>query len=266
MRQLLKGNEAIAEADTLLVWIVIARTDGAELRYPGLPASALPRGYDPRNEAWYRAQTAADAPESGCAEPYLSPVNGEWLLPCSERIAGADAKLRGVALLAFSLDELARRSLLPADSAAQAAWLVADDGHVVGRQPVDDRPVALAGRQLEHPLAQRGHQDRRGLLGAHPETEAVHLEGVVGLCHLLAAQGVAEEPHHVAHLLVRRMREVHQRLVVQRKGLRRRVRLVLVARIGADGDIALRQRRGRVVALRSGRAEQRVQLGRDAVR
>lgn len=115
----------------MLIWVLVARTDGAELRYPGLPQSGWPAGYDPRREAWYQDRLPADAPETDCDEPYLSPLVGEWLLPCAQRISALDGRVRGVAMLAFSLDELARRSLLPEVAQAQAAWLVADDGHVL---------------------------------------------------------------------------------------------------------------------------------------
>ena len=54
-------------------------------------------------------------------------------------------------------------------------------GHVVGRQPVDDRAVALAAGQAQHARAQRGDQDRRHDLGPHAEPEALHRERVVGL-------------------------------------------------------------------------------------
>ncbi|HMZ11333.1 MAG TPA: serine/threonine protein kinase [Plasticicumulans sp.] len=121
----------VADDDTVLIWVLVARADGAELRYPGLPQSGWPAGYDPRREAWYQDRLPADAPETDCDEPYLSPLVGEWLLPCAQRISALDGRVRGVAMLAFSLDELARRSLLPEVAQAQAAWLVADDGHVL---------------------------------------------------------------------------------------------------------------------------------------
>ena len=91
---------------------------------------------------------------------------------------------------------------------------VVDDPHhlryVVGAQPVDDGPVTLARGQAQHALAQASHQNRRDLLGAYAKAKAIDLERVVALGHLLAAQCVAQEAHHVAHLLVR----LHERHTV----------------------------------------------------
>ena len=65
---------------------------------------------------------------------------------------------------------LARAHEDPAhDLAVVAAGGVVHDvghlAHVVGRQPVDDRPVGLAAGEAQHALAQGGDEDRRLLLG-----------------------------------------------------------------------------------------------------
>jgi hypothetical protein len=63
-----------------------------------------------------------------------------------------------------------------------------DRFHVVGRQPVDDRAVALAPGQAQHSLAQRGDEDRRLLGNRDPETKAAHAERLVLLVDFLAGQ------------------------------------------------------------------------------
>ena len=50
-----------------------------------------------------------------------------------------------------------------------------DRRHVVGRQPVDDGAVALTAGESQHALAQRGDQDRHGLLGHDAQLEASSL-------------------------------------------------------------------------------------------
>ena len=78
-----------------------------------------------------------------------------------------------------------------------------DGLHVVGREPVDDRAVALASREAQHAFAQRGDEDRRLLGDLDAEAEPAHAEGLVLLVDLLAGQRGAQEPDRVAHALIR---------------------------------------------------------------
>ena len=76
-------------------------------------------------------------------------------------------------------------------------------GSVVGRQPVDDGPVAFSARHAQHPLAKRRHENRYRLLRHQAESEALDVKGVVGLGDLLAAERRLEKTDHVAGLLER---------------------------------------------------------------
>ena len=120
---------------------------------------------------------------------------------------GGDGELAAAARTAsvFSLGQTKIRATIsrsaPAGGLAHDAATV---GTSVGRQPVDDRAVGLAAGQAQHALAQRGDEDRRRLLGADAEAEALHLERVVAAARPSPrVSAVAQEAHHVADLLVR---------------------------------------------------------------
>ena len=76
-------------------------------------------------------------------------------------------------------------------------------GHVLRRQPVNDRAIGLARRKFQHAFAQRRHQNLWLLLWAHAQTKPIDLERVVLLRHLFSAERILQEAHDIAHLLIR---------------------------------------------------------------
>jgi hypothetical protein len=116
---------------------------------------------------------------------------------------------------------------------------------VLQRRPVDHRhsredPVEVLRVALRH---------RQALAAALRAADEVHLLGWLAVA----------EPHQrngdILHFLVCGVSEIHQRLVVERKGLQRDAGCVLVPRVGAVGDVAARKRRGEVES-RRGRERQ----------
>ncbi|MGY4318009.1 hypothetical protein ACVWW1_007336 [Bradyrhizobium sp. JR3.5] len=77
-------------------------------------------------------------------------------------------------------------------------------------------------------------------------TAALGRSHEIHLRRRLAVGADRQRPRGVAHLLVGLVREILERLVVEREQLRRLAGLLLVAGVGADGDEAERQRRGLV--------------------
>ncbi|PWV60222.1 serine/threonine protein kinase [Plasticicumulans acidivorans] len=120
----------VDEEETPLLWAVVGLASGGELRYPGVAGDLLGADYDVRTQSWYQLVSAAEGAEHACGHPFRSPINGELLLPCVQRVLAADGTLRGVAGLAFSLDILGQRLLLP-KTPALAARLIDDSGHVI---------------------------------------------------------------------------------------------------------------------------------------